>query len=157
MSVRAKAAECSDFDTEGGLIAVGVLPCLKEFEQFTESTMDDGIVLYMYALEEHGRIDKYFVDKAEDIVAQMSNAGFNTSTKFFSDDFPVASEMGVASCYNIYTDDNQLCMRIFAVVSGDEVDAKTCAFAARPIIKEWAKDCGLWIPKLSRKPLRMSV
>ena len=153
---RATAERCEDFDREGGLVAIGILPLSSEAEKWAQSESCDGIVLYMYELEDGGGIDRCFSKRIQDIVNQMEDASVNTKTRLFSDDFPVTSELGVATCYNIYDDvENHLVLKIFIFVSGEEVDAKTCCFSTRSYVKEWAAANGLWTPKLALKPARV--
>ena len=143
---RSTAESRDNFVQDGGLIAIGVQPMSKEAEKRFDLETGGKIALHMYPLEEEGHINNRFFVHISDIENQMSESAKNTSTE--PNCTSAISGLGVASYYDIYLrEEEDIELRLFVFVSGNEVDAKECSLAPSSFIENWAKDYGLRIPR----------
>jgi len=156
---RSTAESCDGFDVEGGLVAIGIQPVQTAVEKWANCEADDDVIaLYMYPLEHDGHIDYRFCEHIGDIEGQMHQSAENTSKRLYSEDIPVSSDLGVATCYNVYSNsDNKILLRVFVFVSGSEKEARECCYATRKFVKEWAISNGFWIPRIHYNPARLSA
>ena len=124
---------------EHGMICVGVQPLSPEAEVWTELE-NKNLLLRNYPIGAMSTIHRRYFNTRNIVTDAMNASAQKQSDHDVPVIRPVVASIGVACAYDIRDNkDNELLMRFYIFVSGEEDFARECCLAARTAIREWSK------------------
>ena len=125
---------------KNGLIAVGYQTLTSDAENWTQQESGDNIILTCYPLKAKSTIHRRYFNSLRAIEDAMAKSAQKQSEHSIPKVCPEVMSIGVACAFDIRDDkDNELLMRFYIFVSGEEDFARECCLAARKAIREWSK------------------